>query len=134
MSHHHQRRRHGQGRGRGHRAGTSWRRPKHNVPVNIIEHDDHFEAMVFAVGFAKEEIRITISNDVLYISGQREPADEYPNFLLQEYPIKSFERWFELSDKADQRAITAQQVDGILHIKVPKVAQAVHPDHEVEIG
>lgn len=120
-------------RGHGRRPQYGPRRPKHNVPVNILETPTGFEARVFCVGFARENVRITIVNDMLYISGTRAPAEEYPDFLLQEYPIKSFERWFELSDKVDQKAITARFEDGVLVIDAPKVAAATSPEREVEI-
>lgn len=113
---------------------TGYRRPKHNVPVNIIEYDDRFEAYVYALGFSKEHIQITISNDTLYISGTRTPDEDRPNFLLQEYPIKSFERWFELSEKADQTKVSAEMVNGILIITVAKTAKASQPDVDVAIN
>lgn len=122
----------GNHRRRGRRYGA-YRRPKYNVPVNIIEKGDGFEAHVYATGFSREQIRITVSHDVLYITGKREPAEEYPNFLLQEYPIKSFERWFELSDSADQKRITANMQEGVLVIRVPKTPEASRPDIEVDI-
>ncbi len=122
----------GRHRGQG-RPQYGPRRPKHNVPVNIRETDTGFEARVFCVGFAKEEVKINIVNDMLYISGSRKPAEEYPDFLLQEYPIKSFERWFQLSDKVDQQAVSASFEEGVLVIRAPKVAEAVRPELEIKI-
>ena len=109
------------------------RRPKHNVPVNIAETDTGFTAQIFCVGFPKEQVKITLTNNLIYISGHRQPADEHPDFLLQEYPIKSFERWFELSDKVDQAGITARFEDGVLIIEAPKTEAARSPEREVAI-
>lgn len=128
------------GRGRGHRRHHGRRRPqygprrpKHNVPVNILETPTGFEARVFCVGFAKEDVKVNVFNDLIYISGTRKPTDDHPDFLLQEYPIKSFERWFELSEKVDQESISASFEDGVLVINAPKVAAAQSPEREVEI-
>ncbi|MBC6995775.1 Hsp20/alpha crystallin family protein [Lewinella lacunae] len=122
------------GRGRGHRRPHYGpRRPKHNVPVNILYTDTGFEAHVFCVGFAKENIRINLTNDLIYISGTRKPEEEYPDFLLQEYPVKSFERWFELSEKVDQAGITAAFRDGILVITAPWLPTAQPPEREVKV-
>jgi HSP20 family protein len=118
---------------RAHPHQGAYRRPKYNVPVNIIEWPDKYEAHVYATGFAKEDIRITVSNDVLYISGRRTPEDDRPNFLLQEYPIKSFERWFELSEQADQTRISARYDSGVLIITVAKTQAATRPDVEVKV-
>ncbi|MEL6392658.1 MAG: Hsp20/alpha crystallin family protein [Bacteroidota bacterium] len=112
---------------------AGYRRPKHNVPVNISEYPDRFEAKVYALGFAKEDISITISDDVMYISGHRKPVDEYPPFILQEYPIKSFERSFELSDHADQDRVSAKMDDGAVLITVMKTSASQKPDVEVDI-
>ncbi|MEL6275833.1 MAG: Hsp20/alpha crystallin family protein [Bacteroidota bacterium] len=128
------------GRGR-HRHGrrmayrpAGYRRPKHNVPVNLLEYEDRFEAHVFALGFPKENIAITVSDDVMYIAGTRQPSDEHPPFMLQEYPIKSFERSFELSERADQEQITAKMVDGVVIITILKTKAAQRPDVEVSIA
>lgn len=131
---HHKRRRRG-GKGHpAHRFGrANFRRPKFNVPVNIIDEESHFEAWVYCLSFKKEEIKISVSDDTLYITGQREPANEFPNFLLQEYPIKSFERVFELSHRADQENIVARMEDGILKIHVPKVVEPTPEMKDVKI-
>ncbi|MEL6140805.1 MAG: Hsp20/alpha crystallin family protein, partial [Bacteroidota bacterium] len=55
-------------------------------------------------------------------------------FMLQEYPIKSFERSFELSERADQEKISAQMVDGVVVITVLKTKAAQRPDVEVSIA
>ncbi|MEM1358409.1 MAG: Hsp20/alpha crystallin family protein [Bacteroidota bacterium] len=132
--HHHK---HHHGRGRGHRRRQrpqyGPRRPKHNVPVNIRETDTGFEARVFCVGFTKENVKVHLINDMIYISGTRQPTDEHPDFLLQEYPIKSFERWFELSEKVDQAAVTATFEEGVLVITAPKTADAQRPEREVAV-
>lgn len=110
-----------------------YRRPKYNVPVNIIEADDHFEAWVYCLSFKKEEVKVWVNENTLYITGKRTPKNDQPNFLLQEYPIKSFERVFELSHRADQAKIVARFEEGILKIKVPKLAEATSDMQEVTI-
>ena len=111
----------------------AYRRPKYNVPVNIIEYPDRFEARVYALGFDKEHISITISDDVMYISGIRTPEEEYPPFILQEYPIKSFERSFELSEHADQHQVSAKMENGAVLITILKTQASQKPDVEVTL-
>ena len=119
------------GRKRARRYG--YRRPKYNVPVNIIENPTEYIVHVHAVGFAKEEIKVSVVADMLYISGRRIPEDDSPNFILQEYPIKSFERSFELSTKVDQKGISAQYKNGILTLMVPKTTEAQAPEQTIDI-
>ena len=109
------------------------RRPKHNIPVNIEETPTGFRAYVYCVGFDKENVRISLTNNLIYISGSRRPENDRPDFLLQEYPIKSFERWFELSEQVDQSAVTATFEGGILIIDAPKTQESQRPEREVPI-
>jgi HSP20 family protein len=117
-----------------HMGGPGRRRPRHNVPVNIEETADGFVARVYCVGFTKENVKINVLNNMIYISGSREPDNEFPDWLLQEYPIKSFERWFELSEHVDQESITAVFEDGVLVITAPKTPSAQTPEREITIG
>ncbi|MEM7573702.1 MAG: Hsp20/alpha crystallin family protein [Bacteroidota bacterium] len=135
MGYYHRRRRRAAhqhpGHGRGHRAH---RRAKFNVPVNIIEYDDRFECHLYATGFSRDQISITISDDVIYVSGRREPEEDRPNFLLHEFPIRVFERSFELSEAVDQAAVSAKQENGVLIIHAPKIAEAQRPDIQIKVG
>lgn len=111
----------------------AWRRPKYNIPVNIIERDTEYEVHVHAVTFPKDGIKVAVVDDLLYISGSRSPEDDSPNFFLQEYPIKSFERTFELSHRVDKANIKASYKDGILTILVPKTEAAQQSQQEIDI-
>lgn len=111
-----------------------WRRPKHNIPVNIIENETEFECHVHCVTFPKESVKVSIVGDMIYISGTREPEDLHPNFLLQEYPIKSFERSFELSHTVDKANVSARHESGVLIITAPKLHVDADPGTEIRIA
>ena len=94
---------------------------KNNVPVNIIENDNAFAVHVYALGFDKENIRISVSDDLLYITGTRTLEEgQDPNFVRQEYPIKSFERVIQLNEKVNVETISARQENGVLIVTLPK--------------
>jgi len=113
----------------------SWRRPKYNVPVNVIDSADHFQVNVYAVGFSKENIKINIENDVLYISGTRSVDESnLPVFSQQEFPIKSFERVLSLNGKVDIGNISAKQEEGILMITLPKNEEAKQPSKDIPVN
>ena len=102
--------------------------------VYIIENETEFIAHVYAVSFPKEGIKISVVDDTLYISGTRTPeGNPSHNFMLQEYPIKSFERAFELSHTVDQSKIKAKHENGVLTIIAPKTVEAQEPEHDIEI-
>lgn len=117
------------------RGWGGYRRPKHNVPVNIIDNATHYEVHVYALGFAKENIKLSVTGDVLYITGTREiDENNKPNFSRQEYPIKSFERVLDLNGQVDTANITAKHENGVLIITLPKTAKAQNPDQEIKVS
>ncbi len=120
--------------GHGHWNKGGFRRPKFNVPVNISETTSSYKVHVYAVGFDKENIKLSVTDGTLYISGTRE-VDEanLPNFIRQEYPIRSFERAIMLNDEIDSAGITAKQQDGVLIITLPKTEAAQQPAQEIKV-
>jgi HSP20 family protein len=114
--------------------GPGFRRPKYNVPVNIDEKADQFIVSVYATGFSKENIRLSVADDVLFISGTR-TIDEsnQPNFAKQEFPVKNFERMISLESQVDVAGITAKQEDGVLYIILPKTEGAKLPSREIKV-
>ena len=115
--------------------GAAFRRPKYNVPVNIAETENTFNVYVYALGFEKENIKISVTDGLLHISGTR-TADEnnLPNFVSQEFPVKSFERVVQLNEQVDVTGINAKQENGVLVITLPKTADAQKPAQQVKIN
>jgi len=114
--------------------GGGYRRPKYNVPVNIAETESSYEVSIYATGFPKENIKLSVVDDVLYITGTRtvEEKDE-PNFTRQEFPIKSFERAISLNRQVDTANIKARQLNEVLSITMPKTAEALQPAKEIKV-
>ena len=110
------------------------RRPKYNVPVNIAETDTAYHVQVYATGFDKENISLSVSANQLFISGTRSiDESNAPQFTRQEFPIKSFERVLELNDKIDAAGISAKQENGVLHITLPKTKEAQAPEQKIPV-
>lgn len=120
---------------RGHQPfGGFYKRPKHNVPVNIEEKENSYEVTVYATGFDKENIKLSVVDQLLYITGTR-TIDESskPNFTRQEFPVKSFERVIALNDQVDTTGIKAKQQNGVLIVTLPKTAEAQKPAQEINV-
>ncbi len=119
----------------GHFKGGHFRRPKYNLPINIADNETNFEVYVYALGYDKENIKISVQDDILYIAGTRAvDEDNLPNFSKQEYPIRSFERMLNLNGQVDTANITAKQVDGVLIVTLPKSAEAQKPSQEIPVA
>ena len=108
------------------------RRPKYNVPLNIIENENEYIIHVYATGFAKQDIEISVSNDNLIIKGNK-TINEDPKFSQQEFPIKNFERAVALNNQIDIENITAKSENEILIITLQKTKEAKTKEKKVEI-
>jgi HSP20 family protein len=112
-----------------------FKRPKYNVPVNISETENGYQVSVYATGFDKENIKLYVIDDTLFISGTR-TVDEssLPNFIQQEFPIKSFEKRIELNGQVDTTAISAKQENAVLLVSLPKTMEAKQPAQDIKVS
>jgi HSP20 family protein len=122
-------------------ANMNFLKTGNTVPaVNIKESEDAFHLEVAAPGMAKEDFKIEINNNILSISSekqtQKEEKDEKGNYTRREFSYQSFRRSFTLPDRiVDSDKVTAQYLDGILHITVPKKEEAKpKPTKKIEIA
>lgn len=74
----------------------------------------------------KEDVSITLEDNVITISGERKKEKETKksNEIRIESFYGTFTRSFALPDNADTKAIHAESKDGVLKVHVPKVAAA----------
>lgn len=111
-----------------------FRRPKYNVPVNIEDKGDSYEMTVYCVGFDKENVKLSVKDDVLYVTGKKEVAENFkPEFVKQEFPVKIFERTLAFNGKVDAAAISAKHENGVLIITLPKTEEAKTSTKEIVV-
>lgn len=109
-------------------------------PVNIQEQDDRYVISLFAAGLAKEQVKLTVKDDVLtiaYPGANGEPAGEAttgPNYTYQEYRQGPFERQFRLNNKILTEGIAASYADGILTVTLPKNPETNKPAQTVTVA
>jgi HSP20 family protein len=117
--------------------GRSWPRPTirsgqllgvgdWHPRVDISENDGQYLVKADIPGVAKEDINITVDNDVLTIQGERkqEQEEENKHFHRVERFYGSFIRSFTLPDDADAAALKAVAQEGQLTVTIPKKASA----------
>jgi HSP20 family protein len=96
--------------------------------VNIGETENTFELAVAAPGMAKDDFKVELENNRLVISGTKNEEKENKQghtWLRKEYNYRSFVRSFTLSERqVNAEGIKAKYTDGILHISIPKSAEA----------
>ncbi len=94
-----------------------------NLPaVNVKEVENAFHIEVAAPGLKKEDFKLSLHENRLTISTQREENKEEKTekFSRQEFNYSSFQRTFTLPKNVDGEKIDASYTNGILHVGLPK--------------
>jgi HSP20 family protein len=93
---------------------------------DIVESKDSFEISIELPGLKKEDVKVTLQNNMLTISGEKKVESESREhtFHRVERTYGSFYRSFELPMPVDPGKIQADFKDGILKIGLPKVEEA----------
>lgn len=96
--------------------------------VSVSEAKDELLLTAELPGLAEDAISIDLENNVLTISGEKnevhEEDDEERKFHVYERSYGSFSRSFTLPRSVDGQNIVATFENGVLTVKLPKVAEA----------
>jgi molecular chaperone IbpA len=88
-------------------------------PYNIIKLGDNEFELEFAIaGFSKKDIKITVDNGKLHVSGVMSEADEDTEYLHKGIATRSFSSTFALGEHVEVE--DAEVDNGLLKIKVKK--------------
>ncbi len=87
-------------------------------------------------GMKKEDVDISLSGNVLTISGEkkREEKVEKENYFRYERSHGSFFRRFELPYDIDTEKIKASMEDGVLEVRLPRTIEAQGRTRKISIG
>lgn len=94
-----------------------------------VDVEETTDSLVFTCelpGMSKEDVNITLENNVLTVSGERKFEDEerQRNFHRLERAYGAFSRSFTLPSNVKSDQVNASFKDGVLTISVPKVEEA----------
>ena len=92
------------------------------TPVNVKESENSYMLEVVAPGLNKEDFRIDLDKQTLTISAEKkaEAEDKSSRHIRTEYKFQSFKRSFTINEKIDTENISAQYVNGVLALNLPK--------------
>lgn len=90
-----------------------------NPKVNVYENPENFELHLAAPGFKKEDINVSLDNNVLTISSEK-VATENETYTIKEFSTGSFIRSFTIPKNIQIESISAEFADGILKLNLPK--------------
>ncbi|UNY97559.1 Hsp20/alpha crystallin family protein [Zhouia spongiae] len=101
-----------------------------NAPaVNIKENDDSYSLELAAPGLKKEDINVSVDENILSISSEvkteKEETQEGGRYTRKEFNYSSFRRSFTLPETANEDQIDASYADGVLKVTIPKKEEAL---------
>ena len=93
--------------------------------ADIYEDENELTVILEMPGVDKSNVEISVEGGVLRVSGRLD-FSKYQGLqpLYTEYNIGHYSRSFSLSNKIDQNKIAAEMKEGVLSLKLPKVAEA----------
>jgi HSP20 family protein len=104
--------------------------------VDITEDEKEYLIKAELPEMKKEDVRLTVENDVLAISGERkfEKEEKGRKYHRVERAYGSFVRSFSLPEDADGSKVTAGFNDGMLQVHLPKSVKAKPKAIEIKVG
>jgi HSP20 family protein len=89
--------------------------------ANISETNKEYVIKAELPEMKKDDVKVTLLNGVITIAGERKQIkNEGENDLRIESFYGTFSRSFALPDDIDDKAISAESVDGVLRVHIPK--------------
>lgn len=103
--------------------------------VDIGENDKEFIVKAELPEVKKEDIKVTVEDGTLSISGERkvEKEEKGTKFHRVERAYGRFERTFSLPVEADAAKITSDYKDGILTVHLPKNPSVKAAAHQIPV-
>lgn len=104
--------------------------------VDITEDEDAYHISAELPQVNKEDVKVTLENGILSISGERrfEKEETKRTFHRVERAYGSFSRSFSLPGDGDPSKVEAEFKDGMLNIRVPKSEEARPRQIEVKVS
>lgn len=95
--------------------------------VDIIENNNELLVLADVPGSNVDDIEVKFEEGLLNILARAKPRQtEATSYLLREYGVGDFQRSFEVSENIDTSKISAEYVDGVLRLHLPK-SEAAKP-------
>ena len=91
--------------------------------VDISETDDNFEVRAELPGVAKDDLHVSVKDNLLTLSGEKRQenvGDDTQNYRRVERHYGSFQRRFTLPPEVATDDIKAEYSDGVLTLSIPK--------------
>ena len=106
------------------------------VPLDVIQEGDSVVVQATLPGVKPADIKVTIEDGVLSISGESklDREEQNGNYLIRERRSGKFRRVLRLPDSVDAEAAETTYENGVLTVTLPKVEAKKAKRLEVKAG
>ncbi|MFA7228715.1 MAG: Hsp20/alpha crystallin family protein [Melioribacteraceae bacterium] len=103
--------------------------------IDISEDKNNIRVSAEIPGVKKENIKITMQDNILTIEGEKKKESEQneSSFFRSERIFGSFKRSFTLPEEVDSEQIEAKFEDGMLNIRMKKMAPKIKNEKIIEL-
>jgi molecular chaperone IbpA len=102
-------------------------------PHNIVKLDDNRYLVELAVaGFSKDDIEISVEDNILIVRGEKKDKDESINYIHRGIGTRSFTKSLTIAETVEVRG--AEFKDGILRVALENVIPEHKKPRKIEIG
>jgi HSP20 family protein len=103
--------------------------------IDVAETDSEITVSAELPGMDKDDVKLSLSDEVLTISGEKKFEEERKekNYYLSERRYGSFQRSFRLPETVDRDKIDASFEKGVLTVILPKTEKAKAKQKQIEI-
>ena len=105
----------------------------HSAATDIRESDEAFTIETELPGYDKSELSVNMKEGVLTVRAEHQAQEESDKgYIRRERTSRTVERRFEVSG-VDAGAITAEYVNGVLRLTLPKLPEIIPEQHQIQI-
>jgi HSP20 family protein len=103
--------------------------------IDISEDKDNINVAAEVPGVKKENIKITLQDNILTLEGEKKSVNEQKdkNFYRSERSFGTFKRCFTLPAEVDSEKVEASFEDGILHVQLKKLEPKSKSEKVIEL-
>lgn len=107
-------------------------------PMNVKETENAFDIELAIPGFSKDEIEVSLENDILRVSARKEKEtieEDVEGYTRKEFSYNSFERKIKVPNMVNQdKEVKATYNNGVLNLQLIKEEVAIEqPKKKIEI-
>ena len=105
-------------------------------PVDVVENEKEYTISVELPGIQKENVKVTVEDGTLTISGERKFEQEQKDkkYHRTERAYGTFVRSFAFPEDADPAKVIAEFKDGVLQVRLTKSEKALPKTIEVKVA